>query len=181
MTTILGEATIACSCGQLIHEMDSMFCTGCGDVMCYDCLTECVHCSGTYCVHCSDNGAECIKCHLEVPSSIGKAYLVIDGDRIPVKNSDYLINKTSISNARELTLRLKGRRFQYSYRSLHLQDNKRLYDYIIHFEEVVELELKADDLLNYLKIQNLSSFLNCLKILKIASSSGRGAYPKAVL
>lgn len=130
---------VICSCGKLVYEIDILFCKRCGDVMCYDCTTHCMHCDELYCVNCSENNVECIKCHLNTPQVKEKAYLVIDGMTTPIQNSEFMISKTSIPHAREIILKFNGKAYQYSFRSLcQREDNKKKFDYFIHFEEIIE-------------------------------------------
>jgi hypothetical protein len=118
--------------------MDASFCDDCGDVMCYDCMTECTHCGQRKCSNCSENNVECIRCHVNTPKP-EKAYLVINGEHYPVKNSQFLIEKTNEYD-RELSLKLDGKEYKFSYRSLCQRKDQEIYDYYIHFIRVVKKE-----------------------------------------
>jgi hypothetical protein len=153
MDLTITENTVGCTCGRMIQEMDSMFCYGCGDVMCYDCATDCIHCLKLYCTHCAENEAECLKCHLDTPQTVEKAYLILNGkDKHPIQDSQMIIEITSRPDARGMLLKLNGLTYEYSYRALYQrEDDKSKHDYFLHFEEVIE-DIK-EDRIDWSKIQ----------------------------
>jgi hypothetical protein len=65
-----------------------------------------------------------------------KAYLVIDGEATPIKNSHFMVERTSIENARDITLKLDGRQFQFSHKTLCRKEDSENFDYFIYFKEI---------------------------------------------
>lgn len=131
---------VICSCGMVIFEADSIFCGSCGDMACKDCYTDCLTCGKMFCSNCSQNIAQCIKCHEIMNKSMKKAdekaFLVIGGKTTPVKNSLFMIEKTSIPNARDIVLNFGDKEYRYLYRAhIERDDNSRIFDYFLYFEE----------------------------------------------
>lgn len=135
MSVYIGTPTVICTCGQHIHEIDTLFCNTCGDVMCQDCMAECVHCDNGVCIHCQETHNECIKCYSNpVINKTDKAYILINGETTPISNSEFMIQKTS--SKEKITLKLDGRIFDYKYRTITTNgDNHK---YFMLFDEVVE-------------------------------------------
>lgn len=127
--------TLVCSCSRYIHEIDVIYCEGCGDVACYDCMVDCSHCSKGFCKNCASNDFECIKCNVKHSrkdvSDLGTVFIVIDGKSIPVKNKDFLVNKTE--EYFYMTLNLNGKEYEYMYRMAYPREEGNLYDYFIYF------------------------------------------------
>lgn len=129
---------IVCSCGRCIFEADANYCSSCGDVMCKACYTDCLTCGKMYCENCSHNPAQCLKCHSSRTQSDvkSKAFLVLDGGvSTPIKNSPFMILKTSVPNARDITLRLAGNNYKYCYRQMVRNKEDNGYDYFLYFEK----------------------------------------------
>jgi hypothetical protein len=142
------EPQVICSCGKIIYEIDTMFCSGCGDVTCENCYTDCFDCGKMYCSNCSENTSQCLRCNInsniKVPDE--KAFLVINGVTTPIKNSAFMIQKTSLVNARDIRLTLNGVEYRYTYRSLTQTENdKMIYDYHLYFEEVKQVANMNDE------------------------------------
>jgi hypothetical protein len=136
---LLTSPQVICSCGQVIYEIDMMNCSCCGDVMCEDCYTNCFDCGKMFCHNCSESSTQCLKCNLNstLKASDEKAFLVINGVTTPIKNSAFMIHKSSLNNARDIRLILEGVEYQYIYRALHQRkDNEKKFDYFLYFEEV---------------------------------------------
>lgn len=133
---------VFCSCGGIIFEVDSIFCASCGDIACKGCYTDCLTCGKMYCSNCSQNTVQCLKCHHnrqpKEPQHNEKAFLVLDGQTgILIKNSQFMIKKTSIANSRDIKLNLNGKTYRFCYRSMvsTLNDLDK-FDYFLFFEEV---------------------------------------------
>jgi hypothetical protein len=135
MNVMNGRALIGCTCGQLVYEMDTYFCHSCGDVSCEECLTECSHCGKSHCMNCSENKFECIKCAHDLGAQNSKAYLVINGKNLPVKNSQQLLKMVvGMYRSGEFRLNFNGQLYDYKYRSVCLRNNSMIYDYFFNFE-----------------------------------------------
>lgn len=145
-----GFSRVFCSCSKIICEIDMMNCSGCGDAMCENCYTDCFDCGKMYCKNCSENDMQCLRCSLDsklkliVPNE--KAFLVIGGINTPIKNSAFMIQKTSRLDARDIRLTLEGIEYRYTYRSLHqTEDDNMKYDYFLYFEEVKKIDKINDE------------------------------------
>jgi hypothetical protein len=150
---LIESPQVICTCGQIVYEMDTMYCAGCGDVMCQDCYTDCFGCGKMYCCHCSESSTMCLKCNLDrnlkYQPITEKAYLVINGVSTPIKNSAFMIQKSTLSNARDIRLTLEGETYKYLYRSLvERKDEKLKFDYFLYFEKI---ELTTDDIANRIR------------------------------
>lgn len=141
--TIDVSPEIICTCGQIVFEADVAYCSDCGDAICKDCYTDCLTCGKMYCINCSQNASQCLKCHTKhnLSKNDEKAYLVIGGVKTPVKNSQFIINKTSSYNARDITLTLQGKTYKFCYRTIVFSKENEVFEYLIHFEEVKKIDI----------------------------------------
>jgi hypothetical protein len=74
---------------------------------------------------------------------------VIGGVATPIKNSAFMIQKSSLENARDIRLTLEGEEYKYLYRSLQeRKDERNKYDYFLYFEKVVVTD---DDIANRIR------------------------------
>lgn len=140
---------VICTCGKIVFEVDLNYCSSCGDVMCKDCYTDCFTCGKMYCCNCSNSSTECIRCGLgrKLKQVDEKAFMVIEGVATPIKNSAFMISKTSVTNARDITLELLGKKYRYSFRSVVQNEKDReRFDYFIYFEEVDEIAEKVREI-----------------------------------
>jgi hypothetical protein len=147
---------VGCSCGKIVYEMDTMNCACCGDVMCQSCYTDCFDCGKMYCKNCSESHTQCLKCHLDktLNDKAEKAYLVIGKESRPIRNAQFMIDKSALPNARDIRLTLEGKTYKYCYRALQQRsDDKMKFDYFLHFEE----EKTLDDLARHVR-EALSEF-----------------------
>lgn len=148
---------VICTCGRCVFEADLSFCADCGDVMCKDCHTDCFTCGKMYCINCSQSPTRCLKCDYKMakPKTDEKAFLVLDGGvATPIKNSAFMIKKTSLMNARDITLELAGTKYKFCYRQMVQNEaNSARFDYFLYFEKVSpsidpELDRKIREVFN---------------------------------
>lgn len=151
MATDLGVMNeVICTCGRCVFEADVTFCSGCGDVMCKDCYTDCFTCGKMYCINCSQSPVRCLKCDTKraMPKIDEKAFLVLDGKvnvATAIKNSAFMIQKTGITNARDITLDLGGNKYRFCYRQMVLNEQDK-FDYFLYFEEIKETTLTEEQI-----------------------------------
>lgn len=131
---------VFCSCGKVIFEVDAIFCSSCGDMACKECFTDCLTCGKMFCSNCSKNHVQCIKCHYDLTARMKKidekAFLVIGAEVTPIKNSTFMIEKTSLANARDIVLNFGGKEYRYCYRAhVERDDGSKIFDYFLYFEE----------------------------------------------
>lgn len=133
------SSEVLCTCGKVVLEADVAFCSDCGDVICKECYTDCLTCGKMYCINCSKSASQCLRCHTQhkIGISQDKAYLVLDGmNMMPVKNSPFLIAKTSLANARDVTLSIQGKTYRFSYRSIEYNKTNHTFEYYMYFQEI---------------------------------------------
>lgn len=101
----MSYTSVICTCGDLVKEVDTLFCKDCGDVTCLDCLTEGMV-GDVYCIYCADK----IYSGLEQSSKVVLMNILIDGKQYKSNFSSDLEYLSNFQNGftEKLYLKIKG-------------------------------------------------------------------------
>lgn len=128
---------VVCSCGDVVREIDTLFCHKCGDVVCVDCLSE-GYMGEIYCTYCEGYG-------MDTPpkEEIELMNLIIDGKKYEITPSRDLAFCSSYTNgfSYKSYLNIKGiGMLKYLYRSITPIYNNEMENtgdvYTLYFEKV---------------------------------------------
>lgn len=129
---------VTCSCHKTIFEMDALYCLVCGDVCCSTCQIECFDCGKKVCINCAESHYRCLKCHHKIKAE-KKAFVVLGNKEIPVKNSEYFINKIQSLGVHDpMVLDVGGKKYSMKIPVWHTRKgNNSILDYYVYMEECI--------------------------------------------